>query len=225
MHPDIAQADFFDLPHGIREGSLLGPILFVIAVDDMAEELIAHPFIPPPVRARKGGGGLHDRKRAPGVWIFNVWPALLQFVDDAALLASRAAAHDHGDCEVLFQEPPTPQCLGRQKWLSLCASPQGSRTRHPPLLWTRLGPRPHVVAAKEKLVKMGGFPGGLPVLTALHLWTALILPYVYATASLLNLQQVARLAATEDGLVSASAPGGRGGTPGSMGKISHQTRR
>ena len=55
MHPDIAQTDFFDLPHGIREGSILGPVLFVIAVDDMAEELRWYPFTPRPAQTRRGG--------------------------------------------------------------------------------------------------------------------------------------------------------------------------
>ncbi|MGB1607458.1 MAG: reverse transcriptase domain-containing protein, partial [Promethearchaeia archaeon] len=44
MHPDISQDEFFKIVSGVREGSVLSPILFIIAVDDMLEYLKARPF-------------------------------------------------------------------------------------------------------------------------------------------------------------------------------------
>ena len=44
MHPGIEQDDFFDIRSGVREGSVLSPILFIIAVDDMLEYLAARPY-------------------------------------------------------------------------------------------------------------------------------------------------------------------------------------
>jgi len=41
MHSGIAQDDFFRITSGVREGSVLSPILFIIAVDDMLEYLAA----------------------------------------------------------------------------------------------------------------------------------------------------------------------------------------
>jgi hypothetical protein len=37
-----------------------------------------------------------------------------------------------------------------------------------------------VLAATAKIANMGGFPGGLAVQTTLHIWSSLVLSYVYA---------------------------------------------
>ena len=89
MHPGIPQDEFFPIDNGTREGSVLSPILFVIAVDDMSDYLSAHPFqdrnrrhtqswsaAPPAKQQRR-------EQRAPGLRVGPVHLPLLQFVDDA----------------------------------------------------------------------------------------------------------------------------------------------
>ena len=40
---------------------------------------------------------------------------------------------------------------------------------------------------------MGGFPGGLPVQTILHLWSSLALSYVHGAAALLEPHHIEKL--------------------------------
>ena len=100
MHPGIAQDDFFPIASGVREGSVLSPILFIIAVDDMFDFLQAKPYADPSrgaaSRQNLSGpeGASHNRgsrRAAPGLWISDVYLGLLQFVDDSALLATSPA--------------------------------------------------------------------------------------------------------------------------------------
>jgi hypothetical protein len=103
MHPGIPQEEFFDIHSGVREGSVLSPILFIIAVDDMLEYLAARPYRgsdrwagqqPHP----KGASAAPHRRgttRPPGVWLRKVYLALLQFVDDSVLLAASPQELQH----------------------------------------------------------------------------------------------------------------------------------
>ena len=50
-----------------------------------------------------------------------------------------------------------------------------------------------VLAATSKIYKMGGFPGGLPVQTILHLWSSLALSYVHGAAALLEPHHIEKL--------------------------------
>ena len=90
IHPGIPNDDFFNIEIGVREGSVLSPILFLVAVDDMREYLEKRPFhhARPEPQAKPG----HRHKRArkatpPGVRIGEVSVAILQYVHDAVLLA------------------------------------------------------------------------------------------------------------------------------------------
>jgi len=100
MHPGIPQDEFFPIASGVREGSVLSPILFIIAVDDMFEFLQEKPFVDPAhgAASRRGLSGPEasqhnrgSRRASPGLWISTVYLALLQFVDDSALLATSPA--------------------------------------------------------------------------------------------------------------------------------------
>ena len=103
MHPDIPQDDFFKVVSGVREGSVLSPILFIIAVDDMLEYLKARPFRQPDRHStqheRGAGASARANRRGPpqppGVWIHKVYLALLQFVDDSCLLATSPEELQH----------------------------------------------------------------------------------------------------------------------------------
>jgi len=224
MHPGISQDCFFDLPHGIREGSILGPILFVVAVDDMPEYLAQHPFNPPAGLVPSHGRPPHRRTRAPGIWIKTVWLALLQFVDDAVLLASCALELQHmitviarycainrlllnakpGKTEVIeFMSPPTGfgyKVLSPTKDDPLATAPVRVTTAYPYLGWlldTWLTLDKHtarvaasIMSASSKVVSMGGYPGALPITTAFHLWSSLVLSYVHAAAALLSSLQI-----------------------------------
>jgi hypothetical protein len=105
MHPAIPQDDFFKIVSGVREGSVLSPILFIIAVDDMIEYLKARPFRRPDRHAGQqpaasGASARPHRRdgnsaRSPGLWIHAVYLALLQFVDDSALVATSPEELQH----------------------------------------------------------------------------------------------------------------------------------
>ena len=90
IHPGIPADDYFDIEIGVREGSVLSPILFLVAVDDMREYLAARPFQHRGPSAKTKPGRPHQRfrkKGPPGIRIGNVSLAILQYVDDAVLLA------------------------------------------------------------------------------------------------------------------------------------------
>ena len=90
IHPGIPADDYFDIEIGVREGSVLSPILFLVAVDDMREYLAARPFQHRGPSAKTKPGSPHQRFRKggpPGIRIGNVSLAILQYVDDAVLLA------------------------------------------------------------------------------------------------------------------------------------------
>ena len=93
LHPHIPDDDYFDIEVGVREGSVLSPILFLVAVDDMCEYLMKHPFYPP--RDKRNTGGSNAKGRAPGVWIGHTYLGLLQYVDDAVLLANSPQELQH----------------------------------------------------------------------------------------------------------------------------------
>ena len=93
LHPHIPDYDYFDIEVGVREGSVLSPILFLVAIDDMREYLMKHPFYPP--RAQRVPGGTNAKGRAPGVWVGNTYLGLLQYVDDAVLLATSPQELQH----------------------------------------------------------------------------------------------------------------------------------
>ena len=103
MHPDIPQDDFFRIVSGVREGSVLSPILFIIAVDDMLDYLKARPFRQPDRHTGQtshavGAAASSHRRgptRPPGLWIHTVYLALLQFVDDSALVATSPEELQH----------------------------------------------------------------------------------------------------------------------------------
>ena len=87
IHPGIPNDDFFNIEIGVREGSVLNPILFLVAVDDMREYL-ANRHAGPSAQSKPG----HRHKRfkntnQPGLRIGNISVAILQYVDDAVLLA------------------------------------------------------------------------------------------------------------------------------------------
>ena len=87
IHPEIADDDYFNIEVGAREGSVLSPILFLVAIDDMAEYLAARPFHQKAPSSSKRAKQRLKTLAAPGVWVGSTYLALLQYVDDAVLLA------------------------------------------------------------------------------------------------------------------------------------------
>ena len=99
MHPAIAKDDFFDINIGLREGSILSPILFLVVADDMQAYLQKHPF--------EGGSAKnaqpqvsHLGKRPPrndrvGLHINGINLSIFQYVDDACLLAESPEELQH----------------------------------------------------------------------------------------------------------------------------------
>ena len=92
LHPHIPQDDFFSIHVGVREGSVLSPILFLVAIDDMREYLAKHPFYKGGKAHRKSPSGL---ARSPGIWVGQTYLGLLQYVDDAVLLANSPEELQH----------------------------------------------------------------------------------------------------------------------------------
>ena len=87
IHPDIAADDYFNIEVGAREGSVLSPILFLVAIDDMQEYLAARPFQQDAPTAGQSAKRQRTKGKAPGVRISKIYLPLLQYVDDAVLLA------------------------------------------------------------------------------------------------------------------------------------------
>ena len=87
IHPDIAADDYFNIEVGAREGSVLSPILFLVAIDDMQEYLAARPFQQDASTAGQSAKRQRTKGKAPGVRISKIYLPLLQYVDDAVLLA------------------------------------------------------------------------------------------------------------------------------------------
>ena len=56
IHPDIAADDYFNIEVGAREGSVLSPILFLVAIDDMRTLPLDHfsRMRPPPANLPNG---------------------------------------------------------------------------------------------------------------------------------------------------------------------------
>ena len=61
IHPGIPKDDFFNIEIGVREGSVLSPILFLVAVDDMREYLANRPFQHAGPSAQTKPGHRHKR--------------------------------------------------------------------------------------------------------------------------------------------------------------------
>ena len=101
MHPGIPHDDFFPILTGAREGSVLSPILFVVAVDDMSDDLMQHPYQDAHHRSKKWQnrasyqGRQRTDHRPPGLRVGQIHIPLLQFVDDAVLLASSPGELQH----------------------------------------------------------------------------------------------------------------------------------
>ena len=235
MHPDISQDDFFKIVSGVREGSVLSPILFIIAVDDMLEYLKARPFrskdhhssnrSPDPSTSTQRQRRTDNRP--PGVWIHSVYLALLQFVDDSCLLATSPEELQHminviaEYCSIYrLSLNPRP---GKTEVVEFMCEPSGYQysvatpSAEQPSLRTNLrislGYRylgawidkwltlKRLVAEMlssmstetDKVVAMGGQPGGLPIRTTFHLWSSLVLSHVYPTIAFVSEHQVQKI--------------------------------
>jgi len=90
IHPGIPNDDDFHIEVGVREGSSLSPIVFLVAVDDMREYLVNRLFQHAGPSAQTKPGYRHKRFKntnQSGLRIGNISVAILQYVDDAVLLA------------------------------------------------------------------------------------------------------------------------------------------
>ena len=87
IHPNIPADDYYNIEVGAREGSVLSPILFLVAIDDMQEYLAARPFQQRAPVSSKHAKRPRQQVKPPGVRIGGTYLALLQYVDDAVLLA------------------------------------------------------------------------------------------------------------------------------------------
>ena len=89
MHPAIAKDEFFDINIGLREGSILSPILFLVVADDMQAYLQKHPFEGGSVKNTQPhlGKRPHRGDASVGLHIGGINLSVFQYVDDACLLA------------------------------------------------------------------------------------------------------------------------------------------
>ena len=87
IHPNIPADDYYNIEVGAREGSVLSPILLLVAIEDMQEYLAAHPFQQRATVSTKHAKRQRQKGKPPGVRIGGTYLALLQHVDDAVLLA------------------------------------------------------------------------------------------------------------------------------------------
>ena len=87
IHPNIPADDYYNIEVGAQEGSVLSPILLLVAIEDMQEYLAAHPFQQRATVSTKHAKRQRQKGKPPGVRIGGTYLALLQHVDDAVLLA------------------------------------------------------------------------------------------------------------------------------------------
>ena len=69
IHPNIPADDYYNIEVGAREGSVLSPILLLVAIEDMQEYLAAHPFQQRATVSTKHAKRQRQKGKPPGVRI------------------------------------------------------------------------------------------------------------------------------------------------------------